>query len=111
MAIKTSILEDKCTAVEMLLCYAQEMGGMFHTYVEDIIKMVLPMLKFYLNDGVRYAAASVIPVLLQCWIKANYPKEKIDQLWSLICNSLMDAIVEEEDLSLLCTFYNTLCDV
>ncbi|KAJ3252863.1 Importin-5 [Boothiomyces macroporosus] len=72
LAIKTSLLEDKCTAVEMLLCYAEELGAIFHPYVEGIMKMIVPLLKFYLNDGVRYASASLIPVLLNCWIKADY---------------------------------------
>jgi hypothetical protein len=74
VAIKTSILEDKCTAVEMILCYAQEMGELFHPYVEHLIKVVTPMLKFYLNDGVKYAAAAVLPVLFKCWVKAQYRK-------------------------------------
>ena len=72
ICIKTSLLDDKCTAVEMLLCYAQEMGGLFHSYVEQIMNMVIPMLKFYFHDGVRFAAAAVIPLLLQSWIKADY---------------------------------------
>ncbi|KAJ3335318.1 Importin-5, partial [Kappamyces sp. JEL0680] len=110
LAIKTSILEDKCTAVEMLLCYAQEMGAIFHPYVESIVDMVIPMFKFYLNDGVRYASATVIPVLMQCWVKADYPAERINALWSKISQKLLEAIIEEEDLSMLCTFYNTLSD-
>ena len=95
----------------MLLCYAQEMGAIFHPYVEQIVTLVLPMLKFYLHEGVRYAAASVIPVLFQCWIKANYPHEKLNALWSIVCAKLIDAIAEEDELSILCTFYNTLCEV
>jgi hypothetical protein len=77
VAIRTSTLDDKCTAVEMLLCYAQEMGEIFHPYVEHIVKLVAPMLKFYLNDGVKYAAAAVIPVLFECWVKANYRNRKL----------------------------------
>ncbi|KAI8900835.1 armadillo-type protein [Globomyces pollinis-pini] len=117
LVIKTSALEDKCTAVEMLLCYAQEMGGIFAPYVEQIMTMVLPMLKFYLNDGVRYAAAAVIPALLNCWIKAevrnpfsinmSLAKEKIGALWNAACDELLKALTEEEDYSIICTFYST----
>jgi len=35
--IKTSGLEDKCTACEMLVCYARELKGAFSDYVEDVI--------------------------------------------------------------------------
>lgn len=95
----------------MLLCYAQEMGPIFHPYVEQIMIQILPMLKFYLNEGVRYAAAHVIPVLLQCWIKAEYPPAQINTLWSQVCDKLLAAMEEEEDLSILATFYTTLGDV
>jgi hypothetical protein len=110
LAIKTSVLEDKCTAVEMLLCYAQEMGPIFHPYVETVVKIITPLLKFYLNDGVRYAAASVIPVLMQCWIKAEYPQDKIVALWQTVCSSLLEACKEEEDIAVVCSFYTALSD-
>ena len=87
------------------------MGAIFHPYVEQIVNLVLPMLKFYLHEGVRHAAASVIPVLIQCWIKANYSADKLNSLWSVVCSKLIDAICEEEELSILCTFYSTLCEV
>ncbi len=111
LAIKTSLLEDKCTAVEMILCYAQEMGAIFHPYVEGIMALVIPMLKFYLNEGVRYAAANVIPILLQCWVKAEYPKEKIIALWTPACEKILEALSDEEDLNILCNFYTCLSEV
>lgn len=72
IGIKTSVLEDKCTAVEMLVCYSQEMGARFHPFVEKIMTIILPLLKFYFHDGVRFAAATVIPLLLKSWILAQY---------------------------------------
>ena len=72
LVLKTSAIEDKCTAVEMLLCYAQQMGATFHPYVESILHLIGPMFDFALNESVRYAAASLVPVLFDCWKKANY---------------------------------------
>jgi hypothetical protein len=72
IGIKTSLLEDKCTAVEMLICYAQEMGPAFHTYVEKVLGVVLPLLKFYFHDGVRYASATVLSLLLKSLTQAQY---------------------------------------
>ncbi len=71
IGIKTSILEDKCTAVEMLICYAQEMGADFHPYVEKVLGIVVPLFKFYFHDGVRFAAASVIPFLFKSLFEAK----------------------------------------
>jgi hypothetical protein len=65
VGIKTSILEEKCTAVEMLICYARELGASFLPYVERSLEIVVPLLKFYFHDGVREATAVLIPLLFK----------------------------------------------
>ena len=107
IGIKTSILDEKCTAVEMLVCYAEEMGALFHPFVESIMKMLLPMLKFYFHDGVRYAACTVIPLLLKSWSKAQYPRESILSLWHFTANKILDAMDGETDIALVAQFYTT----
>lgn len=64
--IKTAGLEDKATACEMLVCYARELKEGFVNYAEDVVKLMVPMLKFYFHDGVRSAAAQSLPCLLEC---------------------------------------------
>lgn len=71
IGIKTTVLEEKCTAVEMLICYARELGAGFLPYVERVMDIVMPLLKFYFHDGVRHAAACVVPLLIQCVQKAH----------------------------------------
>lgn len=58
----------------MLICYAQEMGAAFHPYVPKVMGMVVPLLKFYFHDGVRFAAASVIPLLFKSLVDAKQRK-------------------------------------
>jgi len=50
----------------MLICYARGLGAGFMPYVEQVCGIVLPLLKFYFHDGVRFAAAATIPQLLKC---------------------------------------------
>jgi hypothetical protein len=62
--IRTAGLEDKATACEMLVCYAREMGPAFVDYVEPVVELLLPLLKFYFHDGVRESASEALPYLL-----------------------------------------------
>ncbi|XP_077862857.1 importin-5-like, partial [Saccoglossus kowalevskii] len=54
--IKTSGLEDKSTACQMLVCYARELKEAFADYTEQVVKLMVPLLKFYFHDD----------ILLQC---------------------------------------------
>lgn len=64
--IKTAGLEDKASACEMLVCYARELKEGFADYAEEVVRLMVPMLKFYFHDGVRTAAAESLPCLLEC---------------------------------------------
>lgn len=64
--IRTSGLEDKASACEMLVCYARELKTGFAPYTEDVVKLMVPLLKFYFHDNVRIAAAQSMPCLLEC---------------------------------------------
>jgi hypothetical protein len=70
-------LEDKASACEMLVCYARELKEGFADDAEEVVKLMVPMLKFYFHDGVRTAAAESLPYLLDC--------AKIKGLTFLIC--------------------------
>lgn len=59
-------LEDKASACEMLVCYARELNEGFAPYAEEVVKLMVPLLKFYFHDGVRSAAAESLPYLLEC---------------------------------------------
>lgn len=51
--IRTAGLEDKASACEMLVCYARELKEGFANYAEEVVRLMVPMLKFYFHDGVR----------------------------------------------------------
>nr|CAG4643007.1 EOG090X00U8 [Ilyocryptus agilis] len=64
--IKTAGLEEKATACQMLVCYARELKEAFSDYTEEVVKLMVPLLKFYFHDGVRTAAVESLPYLLEC---------------------------------------------
>ncbi|CAG8558443.1 24474_t:CDS:10, partial [Racocetra persica] len=107
IGIKTTVLEEKCTAVEMLICYARELGPAFHPYVEKVLEIVLPLLKFYFHDGVRNAASATIPHLLNAVKKANANPEYILNMWHVIANKIIEVIKNEVDPTFLWQLYVT----
>ncbi|KAK9371995.1 armadillo-type protein [Lipomyces chichibuensis] len=110
IGIRTSLLEDKCTAIELLSIYASELGGGFEPYVAEILNdIVLPSLSFFFHDGVRIAAAQAIPHLLSA-VKDSGPANtaKLAEYWRQIVTKLLEALTNEPFVELLTCFYTTL---
>ena len=71
LVIKTAVIEDKRTAVEMISTYARDLEEHFAPYVDAALKTTIPLVGFVFDIGVRQAAAGVAPLLLNCLKKAN----------------------------------------
>ncbi|XP_037552498.1 importin-5 isoform X2 [Nematolebias whitei] len=97
--IKTAGLEEKATACQMLVCYAKELKEGFVEYTEQVVKLMVPLLKFYFHDGVRVAAAESMPLLLEC-ARVRGP-EYLTQMWHFMCDTLIKAIGTEPDSDVL----------
>ncbi|XP_077153239.1 importin-5 [Ranitomeya variabilis] len=97
--IKTAGLEEKATACQMLVCYAKELKEGFVEYTEQVVKLMVPLLKFYFHDGVRVAAAESMPLLLEC-ARVRGP-EYLTQMWHFMCDALIKGIGTEPDSDVL----------
>ncbi|XP_053311326.1 importin-5 [Spea bombifrons] len=97
--IKTAGLEEKATACQMLVCYAKELKEGFADYTEQVVKLMVPLLKFYFHDGVRVAAAESMPLLLEC-ARVRGP-EYLTQMWHFMCDALIKGIGTEPDSDVL----------
>ncbi|OXB68191.1 hypothetical protein ASZ78_014137 [Callipepla squamata] len=120
--IKTAGLEEKATACQMLVCYAKELKEGFVEYTEQVVKLMVPLLKFYFHDDillisstlffvglnrfislitkrVRVAAAESMPLLLEC-ARVRGP-EYLTQMWHFMCDALIKAIGTEPDSDVL----------
>jgi importin-5 len=113
VGIKTSVLEEKCTAYEMLVCYAQELKGDFFPYVPSVLEtLVIPGLKFYFHDGVRAASAKCLPALVESAKLANPHDLSIpNKIFRTVIDTLL-ARIEEEGSPDICSdffeaFYET----
>ncbi|CAG5136843.1 unnamed protein product [Candidula unifasciata] len=98
--ICTAGLEEKATACQMLVCYARELKEGFAAYSEDVVKIMVPLLKFYFNDSVRIAATESLPYLLEC--AKIRGEEYVANMWgTYICPNLLKAIEIEPEQSVL----------
>jgi len=66
LGIHTARLEDKSMACQMLVSYARVMKSQFIPYVDEVIKIIHPLFKFFFHDTVRSSAAEIVPHLLTC---------------------------------------------
>ncbi|QHN96541.1 uncharacterized protein LOC107614131 [Arachis ipaensis] len=65
IGIKTSVLEEKATACNMLCCYADELKEGFFPWIDQVAGTLVPLLKFYFHEELRKAAVSAMPELLR----------------------------------------------
>ena len=100
LGIKTTMLEEKCTAVEMLTCYARELGPGFRPHAEKVLKIVIPLFKFYFHEGIRHAAAMVVPFLFAS-MKVEPVTEELRVMWTQTLSSIVEVIHDEPDAETL----------
>uniref|UniRef100_A0A8L0DQE9 TOG domain-containing protein n=1 Tax=Oncorhynchus mykiss TaxID=8022 RepID=A0A8L0DQE9_ONCMY len=102
--IKTAGLEEKATACQMLVCYAKELKEGFVEYTEQVVKLMVPLLKFYFHDdilliGALTTSAESMPLLLEC-ARVRGP-DYLTQMWHFMCDALIKAIGTEPDSDVL----------
>ncbi|PRP88441.1 hypothetical protein PROFUN_03158 [Planoprotostelium fungivorum] len=109
VGINTSAMEEKSTACGMLYCYANELGSGFFPYVEEVTRLLVPLLKFHLNEGVRSAALTTMPQLINSAVSyfktadaaAGAGEKFLRELTNFIFPTLLESIQEEDDMEML----------
>eukprot|EP00966_Prymnesium_polylepis_P281546 6505443-Prymnesium_polylepis.1 len=71
ISIRTSALEEKATACQMLQSYAADLKEGFLPYVQEVAQVLVPLIKFQYMDEVRTASMCAMPELLQSVILAT----------------------------------------
>ncbi|KAL6275144.1 hypothetical protein ACE6H2_018745 [Prunus campanulata] len=115
IGIKTSVLEEKATACNMLCCYADELKEGFFPWIDQVAPTLVPLLKFYFHEEVRKAAVSAMPELL---LSAKLAIEKgqaqgrnetyIKQLSDYIVPALVEALHKEPDTEICANILDAL---
>ncbi|EPS66414.1 hypothetical protein M569_08363, partial [Genlisea aurea] len=115
IGIKTSILEEKATACNMLCCYADELKEGFYPWIDQVAPTLVPLLKFYFHEEVRRAAVSAMPELLR---SAKLAVEKgvaqgrneayVKQLSDYVIPALVEALHKEPDTEICASMLDSL---
>ena len=113
ITIRTSALEEKATACSMLRTYAQELKEAFLPYVQDVAKVLVPLIRFQYMDDVRAGAMSAMPELLNCAIEAankNIPGASIQlvtELKQFMFEPILEQLKSEPDTETLATLLDS----
>ena len=59
VAIKTSALEEKATACNMLVCYFAELQEGMFPYIQPVTNIMVPLLSFIFSEDIRIAASAL----------------------------------------------------
>lgn len=51
---------QQCVSVVFQVCYAKELKEGFVEYTEQVVKLMVPLLKFYFHDDILYYAGHCI---------------------------------------------------
>ncbi|KAJ9134791.1 Importin beta-3 [Pleurostoma richardsiae] len=107
IGIKTSTMDDKHMAIELLVVYAQTLEASFAPYVAEIMeKIALPGLAFFFHDPVRYISAKLVPQLLNSYKKAyGNPSNELRTLWAGTVDKLLEVLTAEPAIDTLAEMY------
>ena len=107
IGIKTSVLEDKNMAIELLVIYAQILEASFEPYVFEVAeKIVLPGLAFFFHDPVRIASSKCVPQLLNSYKKAHGTQSpQFARLWALTMEKVLEVLSAEPAIDTLAEMY------
>ncbi|KAF2433836.1 ARM repeat-containing protein [Tothia fuscella] len=107
IGIRTSVLEDKHMAIELIVIYAQVLQGSFEPYVNDIMENIaIQGLSFFFHDPVRVASAKCVPQLLNSVKKAHGPESpQLRQLWENTVIKVLEVLTTEPAIDTLAEMY------
>ena len=107
IGIKTSTLDDKFMAVELITVYAQNLGAGFAPYVLEIMeKVAISGLAFFFHDPVRVASAKAVPQLLGSFKAAHgIQSQEYSSLWKSTIEKVLEVLETEPAIETLAEMY------
>ncbi|KAH8653307.1 armadillo-type protein [Xylariales sp. PMI_506] len=107
IGIKTSTMDDKHMAIELLVVYAQTLEAAFAPYVKETMeKIALPGLAFFFHDPVRFISAKLVPQLLKSYKTAFGPtSNELRDLWLGTVDKLLEVLTAEPAIDALAEMY------
>jgi hypothetical protein len=107
IGIKTSTLDDKFMAIELITIYAQNLEAGFSRFAADILeKVAFPGLAFFFHDPVRVASAKAVPQLLNSFKAAHgVASPEYLAMWSKTLEKVLEVLETEPAIETLAEMY------
>ncbi|SMR60448.1 unnamed protein product [Zymoseptoria tritici ST99CH_1E4] len=107
IGIKTSTLDDKFMAIELITVYAQNLEAGFAPYVIEIMeKVAIPGLAFFFHDPVRVASAKAVPQLLNSYkVAYGVNSQEYLTLWKGTIEKVLEVLETEPAIETLAEMY------
>ena len=115
LAINMDRIQEKSAALTMLFWLADELEEHFFTYVDKLVPVCEESLRFYHNEQVRIASASLIPCILKCitaYLRTS-PQDinaapHVQALFTKVLTDLLGAMEDEPNMDVLVSFLSSL---
>ncbi|KAG1706394.1 hypothetical protein DVH05_001541 [Phytophthora capsici] len=108
LSIRTSILEEKATACQLLAGMATDLEDAFFPYAEQVTQVLAPLLTESVHSDIRASAIRAMPALVKCVaISTASPGSKehseaaIKQMVDFALGRLVNALTSEPDVDLV----------
>lgn len=102
MNIMTDEIEEKDTAIQMLIVFVDELGSGCFEYIEPISQILLGLTQFASSDNIRNSAAQALPSLIKCAKEAQPNNtQMIHTMAKMYCNNIIDAMESETETDCL----------
>jgi len=117
LQIRISALEEKATACNMLRCYADELKEGFFRYVQDVAKVMVPLLKFFCWEDVRMAAVNTLEPLLRSAKVATQKQvpgasvQFCQEMFTYLWTHLMTALQKESEPAVIDSMVEAIRDI
>lgn len=107
IGIKTSSLDDKNMAIELLVVYAQVLEEDFAPYVESVMsEIAIPGLAFFFHDPVRVCSSKLVPQLLNSYKKRfGVDSQELRGLWTATVEKVIEVLTAEPAIDTLAEMY------
>lgn len=95
-------IEEKDSAIQMLIVFVEELGGGCGQFIEQISEILLNLTQFSASDNIRNSAAGALPALIKC-AKAAFP-DKVAEMQIMAkkySNNIIDAMESETETDCL----------
>ncbi|KAH3756059.1 Karyopherin beta 3 [Pelomyxa schiedti] len=105
LAIHTSVLEEKLSAIRLILIYAAQLGSSFLPYLKDVVRVVILAMQSEFHEGIRVEACQGAPVLIKFALEmeksGGISTGSTVALWHELFIGLISAIATEKDHEVL----------